>query len=61
MVAGLLGMEVDNIDIPRSFELAEEKGMKVTISGADLGDVHPNSVQINLKGNSGRQLEIVTL
>ena len=59
LVAGLLGMEVDNIDIPRSFELEEEKGMKVTISGADLGDVHPNSVQINLKGNSGRQLEIV--
>lgn len=59
LVAGLLGMDVDNMDIPGSFELAEKNGQIIKISGTDLGDVHPNSVKINLKGKSGRALQIV--
>ena len=59
LVAGLLGMEVDNPQIPHSFEIAKERGMKFSLGGIDLGDVHPNSVKINLTGVSGRTLEII--
>lgn len=59
LVAGLLGMEVDDPQIPHSFEIAKERGMKFSLGGIDLGDVHPNSVKINLTGVSGRTLEIV--
>lgn len=59
LIAGLLGMQVDDSRIPKSFELAKEKGMKFEIEGIDLGDVHPNSVKVILTGKSGRTLEII--
>lgn len=59
LIAGLLGMAVDDPEIPNSFTLAEEKGMTFSIEGMDLGDVHPNSVKMYLTGESGRMLEIV--
>ena len=59
LVAGLLGMQVDDSRIPESFEIAESAGMKFTIEGADLGDVHPNTVKMYLTGASGRTLEVV--
>ena len=45
LIAGLLGMQVDDPAIPDSFRIA--------------GDVHPNSVKMNLTGVSGRTLEVV--
>lgn len=59
LVAGLLGMPVDDIRIPDSFEIAREKGMAFVMDGIDLGDVHPNSVKMELTGETGRKLEIV--
>lgn len=59
LVAGLLGMQVDDPAIPDSFELAKQAGMNFVIDGIDLGDVHPNSVKMNLTGESGRTLEVV--
>lgn len=59
LVAGLLGMPVDDIRIPDSFEIAREKGMAFVLDGIDLGDVHPNSVKMELTGETGRKLEIV--
>ncbi|MCD8149599.1 MAG: L-serine ammonia-lyase, iron-sulfur-dependent subunit beta [Clostridiales bacterium] len=59
LIAGLLGMEVDDSEIPNSFVLAKEKGLSFTFAGVDLGDIHPNSVKMNLTGVSGRSLEIV--
>ncbi len=59
LVAGLLGMGVDDERIPHSFELAKERGMRFSLDGIDLGDVHPNSVKVNLMGESGRTLEII--
>lgn len=59
IVAGLLGMEPDDVRIPQSFSLAREKGMKFSFGEAKLKDGHPNSVQLNLTGVSGRRLEIV--
>ena len=59
LIAGLLGMQVDDPAIPDSFEIARKEGMEFTLSGIDLGDVHPNSVKMNLVGTSGRKLEVV--
>ena len=33
--------------------------MDFSLEGIDLGDVHPNSVKMNLTGVSGRTLEVV--
>lgn len=59
VVAGLLGMKVDDPAIPDSFEIAKKSGMEFSIEGIDLGDVHPNSVKMKLTGVSGRTLEVV--
>lgn len=59
IVAGLLGMKVDDPQIPHSFEIAAKESMEFTIHGIDLGDVHPNSVKLMLTGISGRTLEVV--
>lgn len=59
VIAGLLGMAVDDAGIPNSFAIAQEAGMTFTIEGIELGDVHPNTVKMNLTGISGRTLEVV--
>lgn len=59
VVAGLLGMQVDDPAIPHSFGIAEREGLQFTLSGIDLGDVHPNSVKLELTGESGRTLEVI--
>lgn len=59
LLAGLLGLPVDDPDIPRSFVLARERGLDFSYEGIDLGDVHPNSVKLVLTGKKGKQLEII--
>lgn len=59
IVAGLLGMEPDDSRIPDSLKIAEERGMELRFGEANLKEAHPNSVQLNLVGKSGRQLEVV--
>ncbi|SKC01006.1 L-serine dehydratase [Lachnospiraceae bacterium] len=59
IVAGLLGMSVDDARIPESFAEAEKRGLKITFGAVDLGeDAHPNSVRLILTGESGRKLEV---
>ena len=58
VVAGLLGFAVDDIRIPKSFEIAPTVGMTFEISGADLGDVHPNTTKFILTGKSGKTIEV---
>ena len=55
LVAGLLGMREDDPKIPKSFEIAAESGMKFSFGRIDLKNYHPNSVQMNLIGKSGRK------
>lgn len=43
IIAGLLGMEPDDMRIPESFAIAEKEGMKFTFGTADLKGAHPNS------------------
>ncbi len=60
VVAGLLGFAVDDERVPDSYRYAQEQGLQYTISGIDLGDeAHPNTVKMQLTGESGRCLEIV--
>lgn len=59
LIAGLLGMAVDDRRIPESFEIARSRGMHFQFEGIELMDAHPNTVKMNLEGQSGRKLEIV--
>lgn len=59
LVAGLLGMEPDDIRIPDSFLLAQKAGVEIIMGSIHLRDAHPNSVKLLLTGVSGRTLEIV--
>ena len=59
LVAGLLGMNTDDMRIPDSFEIAKEQGMEVHIGEARQKDAHPNTAQLMLTGQSGRQLEVI--
>ena len=58
LVAGLLGMASDDYDIPRSFEIAEERGLTCGFDVIDLRDAHPNSVLMELEGVRGRTLSM---
>lgn len=59
LVAGLLGMQPDDVRIPDSFQIAKEQGMLFAFGEATLSEAHPNSVQLFLTGSSGRKLEII--
>ena len=59
VVAGLLGIAVDDSRVPFSFEIAKHEGLEFHISGIDLGDAHPNTVKLNLTGESGKKIEII--
>lgn len=59
MIGGLLGFGPEDLRLRNSMELAQEKGLKYTITKADLGDVHPNSALIRAKGKSGKEVEVL--
>ena len=48
IVAGLLDLAPDHPDIPRSFQLAQEAGMEVSIRPVDLPGAHPNTALLTL-------------
>jgi L-serine dehydratase len=51
LVAGALGMEVDDPRIKGALELAKERGLVFTLKPRNMGpEAHPNSVAITLKG-----------
>ena len=58
LVAGLLGMEPDDIRIPASFELAKQEQMEFQIEEVSLSGAHPNTAVLNVEGISGRKLEV---
>ena len=53
LVAGILGMEPSDLRLRDSLEIAKEMGLKIRFREADLGDVHPNTVEFVIKGNEG--------
>ena len=58
LAGGLIGMDIDDIKIKDSLNIAEQKGIKISFQTGDLGDVHPNTVFIKAVGKSGK---IVTI
>ena len=58
LVAGLLGMATDDLDIPNSFEIAAERGLTFTFDEVDLREAHPNSVKLEITGASGRRMKM---
>lgn len=59
LAAGLMGMKPDDNRIPDSIDIAQNQGIEITFGEAKLRDAHPNSVQLQLMGVTGRTLEIV--
>ena len=58
LTAGLLGYYPDDPRIPNAFEEAENAGLDITFSSKDLGDVHPNTVRLNLS-NEQEKVSVV--
>lgn len=54
LIAGLLGMGMADERIPRALELAQGAGLEYSFHSANLGDVHPNSVEIKVQGDHGK-------
>ena len=53
LVAGILGVEPSDLRLRDSLEIAKEMGLKIRFREADLGDVHPNTVEFVIKGKEG--------
>lgn len=59
LVAGLLGMQPDDENIPRSFTLARQAGMLFTVGTINLRGAHPNTALLRLRGADGHKLEVM--
>ncbi|MFZ2492800.1 MAG: L-serine ammonia-lyase, iron-sulfur-dependent subunit beta [Thermoanaerobaculia bacterium] len=58
LVGGSIGLSVHDPRIPEAIRIAEQMGVRVEFAEEDLGDVHPNSVRIELRGAT-REVEVV--
>ena len=58
LVAGLLGMKPDDLNIPDSFEIAKEQGLRFTFDEVQLKNANPNSVRLELTGPNGEKLDM---
>ncbi|MDD6810280.1 MAG: L-serine ammonia-lyase, iron-sulfur-dependent subunit beta [Lachnospiraceae bacterium] len=58
LIAGLLGMKPSDMNVPKSFEIAREKGLQYSFENINLRDAHPNTVVINVKGKGDRCIKI---
>ncbi|HUJ14587.1 MAG TPA: L-serine ammonia-lyase, iron-sulfur-dependent subunit beta [Thermoanaerobaculia bacterium] len=58
LVGGAIGLNVDDPRIPEALRIAEQAGIDIEFHDEDLGDVHPNTVRIEIEGKT-RSAEIV--
>ncbi len=59
LVAGLLGIEADDVRLRTSFDIAKEQGVTIHFHRSDAEVDHPNTVRIAMVGQHGREVEIV--
>ena len=52
LIAGVLGFAPDDPRLPQAFEEAKAAGLSFEFKDVDLGDVHPNTAQIDLYGDT---------
>ena len=58
LVGGAIGLNVDDPRIPEAIRIAEQMGVEIRFAEEDLGEVHPNTVHIEIEGGE-RQVEVV--
>lgn len=58
LVAGLLGMQPDDIRIPDSFTAASQAGLQFIFERKHLKDAHPNTAVLQVTGEHGRELTV---
>ena len=58
LIAGLMGMAVDDIRIRDSLSLANDTGLEYEFVLADIPDAHPNTALIELMGAGGARLSM---
>jgi len=58
LVGGAIGLNVDDPRIPEAIRIAEQMGVDVEFAEEDLGDVHPNTVRVEIRSDK-REVEIV--
>ena len=58
LVGGSIGLNVDDPRIPEAIRIAEQMDVTIAFSEEDLGEVHPNTVRVEIKG-AQREAEIV--
>ena len=58
IIAGILGMKTDDEGIRFSLEIAEEKGLETELLTGEIPGAHPNTAELVLTGNDGRQVSL---
>src|SRR5688500_11401448 len=55
LFGGLLGWAADDDRLPDSARFLDEAGVRVRIETVDVGDEHPTTYRLTLRGKNGRQ------
>lgn len=58
LVAGLLGMQPDDMRIPDSLEEARKQNMKLSFHNTQISGAHPNTATLKVTGTNGKTLEV---
>ena len=58
LVAGILGMQPDDVRLRDALQIAQRESLKVIFTPADLGDVHPNTVKLIIRDEDENLWEI---
>ena len=58
IIAGLMGMDTDDLRIRNSLELAKQEGMEYAFYPTQIDDAHPNTALVKITGESGKTQEI---
>lgn len=59
LVAGILGMDPWDDRLKNSFEMAKEKGLKISFSEIELENVHPNTVKFLITKEDGSTSSVI--
>lgn len=52
LVGGSIGLNVDDPRIPEAIRIAEQMGVEIEFAEEDMGEVHPNTVRVEIRSKS---------
>jgi L-serine dehydratase len=58
LLSGVLGFLPDDERLKNAYKIAERRGIKYTFNATDLGEVHPNTVKIEMISKQGKIMKI---